>query len=89
MSKWLAKHCSTNVSFKITTRKRHAYIDIRWPWIRNQCVYLGIWNDGRTKMIVLLSFQLAARLHSQNTIENVFINKIWHINLFMNIGISN
>ena len=89
MSKWLAKPISTKVSFKITIRKRHVYIDIEWPWILNQCFYLGIWNDDCTKMIVLPSFQVATRLASQNTNETAFINEYWHINLFMNIGISN
>jgi len=89
LSKWLSKHITTIVSFKITTRKRHVYIDIGWHWIWNQSFYLGIWNDDRTKMIVLISFQLATRLNSQTTNENVFINELWHINLFMNIGIFN
>jgi hypothetical protein len=89
ISKWLAKHISTKVSFKITIRKRHVYIDIRWPWIWNQQFCLGIWIDDRTKMIILPSFQLATRLNSQNTYENIFHNEIWHINLYMNIGISN
>jgi hypothetical protein len=48
MSKWLFKHIRTKVSFKITIRKRHFYIDIRWPWIWNQYFYLGIWNDDRS-----------------------------------------
>ena len=65
LTKWLAKHISTKVSFKITTRKRHVYIDIVWPWIWNQCFYLGIWTDDPTKMIHLTSFQLATRLNSQ------------------------
>jgi len=39
-------------------------------------------------MIVLPSFQLATRLHSQNTNETVFNNELWHINLFMNIVTS-
>jgi len=39
-------------------------------------------------MIVLLSFYLATRLHSQNTNENEFINELLRINWFMNIGIS-
>ena len=43
------------------------------------CFYLVIWNDDRTKMIVLPSFQLATRLNSQNTNEADFINEIWHI----------
>jgi len=89
MSKWLAKHISTKVSFKITTRKRNVYIDIGWPWIWNQRFYLGIWNGDRTKMIVLPSFHLATQLNSQNTNETEFINELLHINLFMNIGISN
>jgi len=88
MPKCLPKHRSTNVSFKITIRKRHIYIDIPWSWIWNQYFYLGIRNDERTKMIVLLSYQLATRLNSQNTYEIVFHNEIWHINLHMNNGIS-
>ena len=89
MSKWLAKHISTKVSFKIITSKRHVYIDIGCPWIWYQCFYLGIWNDDRRKMIFLPSFQLAIRFNSQNTNETEFINENWHINLYMNIGISN
>ena len=80
---------SNKVSFKITTRKRHVYIDIVWPWIWNQCLYLWIWKNYRTKMIPLPSFQLASRLNSVNTNESDFINEPWHINLFMNMGISN
>ena len=69
MSKWLCKTISTKVCFEITIRKRHAYIDIVWPWIWNQCFYLGIWNDYRTNMIILPSFQLDTRQSSQNTNE--------------------
>ena len=89
MSKWLAKHISTIRSFQISIRKGHVYIYIRWPWIWNQYFYLGIWNDDRIRMIVLPSFLLAPRLNSQNTNETQFINKLLHINLNMNIGISN
>jgi len=89
MSKWLAKHISTKVVYKITIRKRHVYIDIRWPWIWNQYFYLGIWIDDRTEMIVLPSFQLATRLNSKNANKTEFINELWHINLYMNICISN
>ena len=88
MSKWLAEHISTKVSFKITGGDRHVYIHIGWPWIWNQCFCLGIWNDDLTKLILLPSFQLATRLNSQNTYESDFINELWYINLFMNIGIS-
>jgi len=80
MSKWLAKHISTKVSFKITIWKKHVYLDIGWPWIWKQGFPLGIWNDVRTKMIVLPSFQLATRLNSQNTNEIDVINRQWHIN---------
>ena len=73
MTKWLAKHISTKVSFKITIRKRHVYIDIRWPWKWNQYFYLGIWENERSKIIFLPSF----------------INELWHINLYLNISISN
>jgi len=69
MSKWLAKHISTNVSFKITIRKRHDCIYIRWPWKWNQYFCFGIWNDERTKIIFLPSFQLVTRLNSQNRNE--------------------
>jgi len=40
-------------------------------------------------MILLLSFQFATRLNSQNTNETEFINEPLHINLYMIIGISN
>jgi hypothetical protein len=89
MSKWLPKLIITKVSFKSTIRKRHVYIDTHWPWIFNQYFYLGIWNNDRTKMIVLPSFQLATRLNSQNSYETAFQNEMRHINLYMNIGISN
>ena len=80
MSKWLAKHISTNVSFKITTRKRHIYIKFGGPWIWNQCFYLGIWNDVRNEMILLRWFQLATRSISQNKNETEFYNALWYIN---------
>ena len=69
MPKWIAKHISTIVSFKITIRKRHVHIDIRWPLKWNQYFYLGIWEDERSKIIFLPSFQLVTRLHSQNRNE--------------------
>ena len=74
MSKWLAKHIITKVSFKISIRKKHVYIDIGWPWNWNQCFYLGIWIYDRTKMIVLPSLQFATRLNWQNTNKTDFIN---------------
>ena len=69
MSKWLAKHISTNVSFKITIRKIHVYIDISWPWKWNQYFYLAIWEEESSKIIFLPSFQLVTRLNSQNRNE--------------------
>ena len=69
MSKWLAKHISTKVSFKITIRKRHVYTDIPWPWKWNQYFYLGIWEYERSKIILLPTFQLVTRLNSQNRNE--------------------
>ena len=89
MSKILAKHIITKVSFKITIRKRHVYIDILWPRKSNQYFYLGIWEDERSKIIFLPSFQLVTRLNSQNRNESRFINELWHFNLYMNISISN
>ena len=38
-------------------------------------------------MILLLSFQVATPLNSQNTNETEFINEFRHTNLYMNIGI--
>ena len=69
MSKWLAKHISTKVSFKITIRKRHGYIDIRWPWKWYQYFYLGTREDESPKIMFLPSFQLVTRLNSQNRNE--------------------
>jgi len=69
MSKWLAKLKSTKVSFKITTRKRHVkliLVDLEYE--TNVSIW-EFWNDDRTKMILLPSFQVATRLNSQNTIE--------------------
>ena len=73
MSKWLAKHISTKVSFKITDRKRHVYIDIRWPWKWYLYFYLGIWVDERSKIIFLPSFQLVTLLNSQNRNETCLL----------------
>ena len=69
VSKWFAKHISTKVSFKISMRKRHDYIDIRWSWKWKQYFYLGIWEDERSKIIFLPSLQLVTRLNSQNRNE--------------------
>ena len=72
MSKWLGKNISTKVSFKITIRNRHVYIDIRWPWKRNQYFYLGIWEDERSKKIFLL-FLFVTRLNSQKINETILL----------------
>ena len=61
--------CITQDSFTITIRKRHVYIDIRWPWKWNQYFYLGIWEGERSKIIFLHSFLLVTRLNSQNRNE--------------------
>ena len=73
MSKWLAKHISTKVSFKITIRKRHIHIDIRWPWKWNQFFYLVFREDERSKIIFLPSFQLVTRLNWQNIKETILL----------------
>jgi len=75
MSKWLAKHISITVSFKITIRKRHVFIDIRWPWKWKQYFYLVIWEDVRSKVISLPSFHLVTRINSQKRNEtNLLMN---------------
>ena len=81
--------CITQVSFIITIRKRHDYIDIRWSWKWNQYFYLGIWEDERSKIIFLISFKLVTRLNYSEQKWNKFINELWHINLYMNISNSN
>ena len=68
-AKWLAKHISTNVSFKITIRKRHVHIDILWTWKWNKYFCWGIREDERSKITFLPSFQLVTRLNSQNRNE--------------------
>ena len=73
MSKCLAKHISTKVSFKITIRKGHVYIDIPWTWKRKQYFYLGIWEYERSKIIFLPSFQIVTRLNSQNRNETCLL----------------
>jgi hypothetical protein len=37
----------------------------------------------------LPSFHVATRLNSQNTNETELINEVWHIKLFINVGICN
>ena len=69
MSKWIAKHISTKVSFKITIRKRHFYIDFPWTWKWKHNFYLGIWEYERSKIIYLPSFHIGTRLNSQNRNE--------------------
>ena len=87
LSKWLAKHISTKVSFKITLRKRPVYIDIGWLWIWNQCFYLGIWNVARTKMIVSPSFHHATRFNAQNANETeILMNSDTLIYLWMAVN---
>ena len=88
MSKWLAKHISTKLSFKITNRKRHVHIDIRRHWKWNQYFYLGIWEDERSKKIFLL-FSALYTIQFTEEKWNKFINELWHINFYMNISISN
>ena len=73
MSKILAKHISTKVSFKITIRNRHVYIDIHWPWKWNQYFYLGIWEDESSKIIFLPSFQLVTGLNTQKRSETFLL----------------
>ena len=74
MIKGLGKHISTKVSFKITIRKRHVYIDIRCPWKWNQYFYLGIWEDERSKKNFCF-FLLVTLLNSQKWNEtNLLMN---------------
>ena len=65
--------CVTQVSFKITIRKSHVYIDIRWLWKWNKYFYFGIWEGERSKIIYLPSFQLVTRLNLQKRNETSFL----------------
>ena len=46
---------------------------IRWPWKWKQDLYLGIWEDERSKIIFLPSFQLVTRLNSLNRNETCLL----------------
>jgi len=48
-----------------------------------------ILNDGRTKMIDSHLFHMTTWFNSQNPYETEIHNELRHINLYMNIGISN
>ena len=48
-------------------------LKIRWHWKWNQCFYLGIWRDERSKIIFLPSFQLVTQLNSQKRNETSFL----------------
>ena len=71
------------IFLQITIRKRHVYIDIRWPWKWNLYFYLEIWVDERSEIIFLPSFQFVTRLNSQNRNETCLLmnldtlNYIW------------
>ena len=48
------------------------YIDIRWPLKWNKYFYLGIWEDERSKIIFLPSFQLATWLIQRTEMKQVY-----------------
>ena len=89
MSKWLAKHISTKVSFKITITKRHVHIDNRWPWKWYQYFYLGIRENERSKIIFLPSFQLVTLLNSRNRNETSLLMNSDSLICIWKISISN
>ena len=61
MSKCPAKHICTKVSFKITIRRRHVYIDIRCIEYETS---ISFW-EFEMLSVVLPSFQLPTRLNSR------------------------
>ena len=89
MSKWLCQTHKYLSFFKITIRKRHVYIDILWPWKWNQYFYFRIWNDERTKIIFLNSFQLVTRLNPQNRNETILLLNSDTLFCILMFGISN
>jgi len=69
MLKWLAKHICTKVSFKILLGKDMFTLKFVELWKWNRYFYLGIWNDERTKIIFLPSFQFVTKLNSEKRNE--------------------
>jgi len=72
MSNWLAKHISTNVSFKITIRKGHVYIDIRWPW---KCIFGNLkWWTNQINIFAFISVRYTFKFTEQKWSK--FINEL-------------
>ena len=83
--------CQTHKYWSFLQNYYYGNTCLHWHWLtlNMKTVFLfGIWNDDRTKMIVLTSLHQAPRSNSQNANETEIINEISHINLFRNIRIS-
>ena len=87
-AKWLPKHISIKVSFKITIRKRHIYMT--FVDIENENSN-SIWEFEKMNVLKQYFCIFSARYTFKFTEEKwkKFINEIWHINLYMNISNSN
>ena len=87
MSKWLAKHISTKVSFKITIRKIH--VTLTFVDLENE-TSISIWEFEKMNVLKNIFVFFSARYTIKITEQkwNNFINELWHINLYMNISIS-
>ena len=88
MSKWLAKHITTKVSFKITIRKRDVYIHSLTTKMKTVFLfgYLKIWTIYNS---IFAFFSARYTINFTEQKWNKFINEFWHINLYMNISNSN
>ena len=88
MSKWLAKHISTKVSFKITIRKRHVF---HWHSLTIKMKPVFLFGVLRRRFYNNIFAFFSARYTNKFTEQkcNMFINEFWHINLYMNISNSN
>jgi len=88
MSKWLAKHIITKVSFKITIRKRHVYIDIRWLEYETSILFANLkWWSYSNDSFFFITARYKFKITEQKW--NWVYNEPQHIKLYMNIGISN
>ena len=88
MTKWLAKHISTKISLKITIRKGRftlTLVDLEYE------TSISIWEFEMMNVLNDIFDFISARYTIKFTEQkwNTFINGLWHINFYMNFGISN
>ena len=88
ISKWTAKDISTKGSFKITEEKTcyHWFtlnLNKKPVFLFGNLKWLSYWNNS----FAFISARYTVKFTKQKW--NNYINENWHINLYMDIGISN